>query len=161
MSLKSDKNNGYFTWIRFHIYDNISPNSSSNNKNILDKIVDAIKIHILYSIPFFKNREVYEVISEICWSQKQPQITSQYGANDLRAGQARPHASTHMQTPTLSGTHTHAHTHSHKISNIVVPRQQWLRERISMLRYKYISFIVDNSAHCIYFCLPKIILCVT
>ena len=26
--LKSDKNNGYFTWRRFHIYDNISLNSS-------------------------------------------------------------------------------------------------------------------------------------
>ena len=27
VSLKSDKNNGYFTWRRFHIYDNISLNS--------------------------------------------------------------------------------------------------------------------------------------
>ena len=28
MSLKSDKNNGCFTWRRFHIYDNISLDSS-------------------------------------------------------------------------------------------------------------------------------------
>jgi len=28
VSLKSDKNNGYFTWIPTHIYDNISLNSS-------------------------------------------------------------------------------------------------------------------------------------
>ena len=28
VSLKSDKNNGYFTWKSMHIYDNISPNSS-------------------------------------------------------------------------------------------------------------------------------------
>jgi hypothetical protein len=28
VSLKSDNNNGYFSWGRFHIYDNISPNSS-------------------------------------------------------------------------------------------------------------------------------------
>jgi hypothetical protein len=28
VSLKSDKNNWYFTWKRFHIYDNISLNSS-------------------------------------------------------------------------------------------------------------------------------------
>ena len=27
VSLKSDKNNGYFTWKHFDIYDNISPNS--------------------------------------------------------------------------------------------------------------------------------------
>ena len=24
--LKSDKNNGYFTWVRFHVYENISAN---------------------------------------------------------------------------------------------------------------------------------------
>ena len=28
VSLKSDNNNGYFTWRRFHIYDNMSLNSS-------------------------------------------------------------------------------------------------------------------------------------
>jgi hypothetical protein len=28
VSLKSDNNNGYFTWRLLHIYDNISPNSS-------------------------------------------------------------------------------------------------------------------------------------
>ena len=32
VSLKSDKNNGYFTRRRFHIYDNISLNSSYNEK---------------------------------------------------------------------------------------------------------------------------------
>ena len=28
ISLKSDKNNGYFTWRRFRVYDNISVNPS-------------------------------------------------------------------------------------------------------------------------------------
>jgi hypothetical protein len=28
VSYKSDKNNGYFTWTRFHIYNNISVNYS-------------------------------------------------------------------------------------------------------------------------------------
>jgi hypothetical protein len=32
VSLKSDKNNVYFTWRRCHIYDNISFNSSLNEK---------------------------------------------------------------------------------------------------------------------------------
>ena len=31
-SLKSDENNGYFTGRRFHVYDNISLNSSYNEK---------------------------------------------------------------------------------------------------------------------------------
>jgi hypothetical protein len=43
--LKSDKNNGYFTWRRFHIYDNI----------LLNKIsLDKIKTHILCSTTFFR-----------------------------------------------------------------------------------------------------------
>jgi hypothetical protein len=32
VSLKSNKNNGYFTWRRFHIYHNISLNFSENEK---------------------------------------------------------------------------------------------------------------------------------
>jgi hypothetical protein len=32
VSLNYDKNNGCFTWERFHIYENISLNSSSNKK---------------------------------------------------------------------------------------------------------------------------------
>jgi hypothetical protein len=35
VSLKSDKNNGYFTWKPMYIYDNISLNSSYN-ENFLD-----------------------------------------------------------------------------------------------------------------------------
>ena len=34
LPLKSDKNNGYFTWRRFHIYNNISLNSSYNEKRL-------------------------------------------------------------------------------------------------------------------------------
>jgi hypothetical protein len=49
VSLKSDKNNGYFTWRRFHIYHNISLNSSWN----VDKSCRKIKTHILCSITFF------------------------------------------------------------------------------------------------------------
>jgi hypothetical protein len=37
VSLKSDKNNGYFTSRRFHIYDNISLNSSQNEKYFKQK----------------------------------------------------------------------------------------------------------------------------
>jgi hypothetical protein len=32
ISLKSDKNNAYFTWRRFNIFDDISLNSSYNEK---------------------------------------------------------------------------------------------------------------------------------
>jgi hypothetical protein len=38
VSLKSDKNNGCFTWRRFHIYGDISLNSSYNEKCLIPKL---------------------------------------------------------------------------------------------------------------------------
>jgi hypothetical protein len=75
-----------------------------------------------------------------------PQMTSQYGAYALRAGLARLYARTCMHTPTRPGTniharlsnHAHIHTHQYVIL-IVFPQQQWFRERVTMLRYRYIA----------------------
>jgi hypothetical protein len=44
-----------------------------------------------------------------------PQITSQYGAYALHAGQAGLQACTRMHTPTRSGTRAHTHTHKYVI----------------------------------------------
>jgi len=52
ISLKSDKNNGYFTRRPIYICDNMSPNSSSD-ENFSDKVEEEIKTHILRSITFF------------------------------------------------------------------------------------------------------------
>jgi hypothetical protein len=54
VSLKSDKNNEYFTWkpIYSYIYDNISVNSSSNGKLFMQKLQRKSN-HILHSITFF------------------------------------------------------------------------------------------------------------
>jgi hypothetical protein len=35
-------------------------------------------------------------------------------------------------------------THSEYVILIVLPRQQWLRERVSMLRYMYIACLVSH-----------------
>ena len=51
VSLKSDKNNGHFTWRPIYIFYHIS-HSSSIMKNVLDKIAEKIKTHILFSIIF-------------------------------------------------------------------------------------------------------------
>jgi hypothetical protein len=48
--LKSDKNNGYCTWIPMYIYDSTSLNSSQNEKCFTQKVVEEIKTHILCSI---------------------------------------------------------------------------------------------------------------
>ena len=51
VSLKSDKNNRYFTWRPIYVYDNISLNSQ--NKMFHTSIIEKIKIHFLCLIPFF------------------------------------------------------------------------------------------------------------
>ena len=48
VSIKSDKNNGYFTWRTVHIYDNIPLNSSYNEKCLKQKIQRNSK-HAFYA----------------------------------------------------------------------------------------------------------------
>ena len=53
----------------------------------------------------------------------------------------------HTHTSTRQGTHMHARTRAqactHRpICNTTFPRQQWLRERASMLRYTYIACLL-------------------
>jgi len=40
-----------------------------------------------------------------------------------------------------------AYTHSEYLILIAFPRQQWLRERVSMLRYMYIPFFIYPLRH--------------
>jgi hypothetical protein len=49
-------------------------------RNILDKIVEKIKTHILRSKTFFENSVIYEIMSKSMVEQEELQMTSQYGA---------------------------------------------------------------------------------
>ena len=74
-------------------------------------------------------------------------MTSQRGTYALRAGLARLYASVRMHMPTRLRTHIHARKrkHAHTGQHVIViafPQQQWLRERVSMLRYIYIACLV-------------------
>jgi hypothetical protein len=51
--LKSGKNIGYSTWRRMYIFDNISLNSSKNEKSFRQKILEKIKTYVLCSVMFF------------------------------------------------------------------------------------------------------------
>ena len=66
-SLKSDKNNGYFTWISMYIYD-IELNSCTM-RNVSDKVVEKSKTHILCSTTFFfsENCAIYETMWNILY----------------------------------------------------------------------------------------------
>ena len=117
VSLKSDNNNGYFTWRRFHIYDNISLNSSY--KEMFEtKVVEKIKTHILCPVTFFfENRAVYEVISKNVVEPERPQRTiwlvrvAFWISKDTRA-------QTHVRACAPTTKHMHAdaliHAHAHK-----------------------------------------------
>jgi hypothetical protein len=56
-------------------------------RNISDKFVDKIKIHILFSIIFFsENRAGYEIVCKNMVEPDRPQTTIQYDACALHAG---------------------------------------------------------------------------
>ena len=58
---------------------------------------------------------------------------------------ARLHANTHARTHAQTHTHmlTNARTHAEKyVILIAFPQQQWLRERVSVMRYTYIACLV-------------------
>ena len=82
-------------------------------RNVLNKVVEKIKTHILCSITFSDNRTVYEIMSKTIVETEKPQMTSQYGAYVLRAG--LPHAHAHAHAPGYPHAHMHArasmHTH--------------------------------------------------
>jgi hypothetical protein len=71
-------------------------------RNVLDKICrENQNTHFVINIFFFfENRDVYEIMSKNMVVLEGPQITSQYGAYELHAGEARLHARKRMHTPT-------------------------------------------------------------
>ena len=97
VSLKSDKNNGFFTWRLMHIYDHISLSFSWNEKHFRHICTENQK-HILYSVAFFFSRKSYRLwdivekhcrvgwainiiirhINIVCWITKATNRRSEY-----------------------------------------------------------------------------------
>jgi hypothetical protein len=58
------------------------------------------------------------------------------------------HTHKHTHTHTHTGTHTHALTRKHKYAILIAcPRQEWFRERASVLRYAYIACLFSLYGH--------------
>ena len=70
-TLKSDKNNGYFTWRTVYIYDSIVPNYSQNEK-CCGEIQNT---HFMLSNFFLKNLAVYEIMWKNTVEPDRSQIT--------------------------------------------------------------------------------------
>ena len=63
VSLKSSRNNGYFTRSRMHIYDDISLNFSYNEKSFRKKNCrENQNTRFIFKKFFFENRAVYEIM---------------------------------------------------------------------------------------------------
>jgi hypothetical protein len=71
--LKSDKNNGYFTWRPMHSYDSISLNSSENKK-CFREIVEKIKTYLV-SNNFFPKNAYFDIMWKITVQPDRPQMT--------------------------------------------------------------------------------------
>ena len=100
---------------------------------------------------FSENSSVYETMSKNVVEPEKPQTTSQYETYALHAGLERRYVLIRTHMPTHPDTHMHARarTHTHKYVILTAfPRQQWFRERASLLRYTYI-------ASCYYYFGPK------
>jgi hypothetical protein len=84
-------------------------------RNVSDKIVDKIKTHILYSVTFSENRDIYEIM----WTNIAERGRPQMMIWRMRIAYRVPKATD---------------THSECVLLIAFPRQQWLHERASILR---------------------------
>jgi len=65
LSLKPDKNNGYYKWRPIYIFGHISLSSSRNEKMSQTKVVEKNQnTHFVFSNFFFslKNRAFYEIM---------------------------------------------------------------------------------------------------
>ena len=98
VSLKSEKNNVYFTWRPIHILYRISL-ISSYNEMFQTKAVEKIKTHILCSLTFlfFENRAVYEIVWKNIVKRGRPTIIIWRTRIACRISKANTHAHTHTQ----------------------------------------------------------------
>jgi hypothetical protein len=124
VSFKSDKNNGYFIWRPMCIWQ--YPDEFFLEWEMFQtKVVEKIKTRILGLIAFFRNA---------CHLRDN---VDKYG----RARQATGDNIIRCMWVVCWITKA-TDTHSEYVILIALPRQQWLRERASVLRYTYIACLV-------------------
>jgi hypothetical protein len=85
-------------------------------RNILDNICTQNQTaNFIFNNFFSENRATYEIMRKNMGEPQTPQMTVEYGACALLAGQETLLKRTHIHKPTLAGTHTptHARTHTH------------------------------------------------
>jgi hypothetical protein len=99
LSLNPVGNEGYFTWRRFHIYDNISPNSSENEKCSRQKLFRKSEHTFYVQCHFSENRAVCEIMSKNFVEPERPLMTLSHMRYACQVSEAtRPHEFTRVYT---------------------------------------------------------------
>jgi hypothetical protein len=122
VSLHSDKNNRYFTRRRVYIHDNISLNSSYNEKQFRQSGRENRNTHFMFNNVFFPPKVV--------------PFTKKCGKNVVERDRSQM-TIRRMHFTCWTTTVTRNHTHPHCFA-----RQLWFRERASALRYTHIACLV-------------------
>ena len=122
VSLKSDKNNMYFTWIPMCMFYCISLSSSKTEK-VSDKSCRENQNTRLCSKLFFKSCAIYETVRKNTAEPGRPQMT----IRRMRTACWTPRAT---------------NRHSEYVILIAFPLQQWLHKRAPVLSYTYISCLL-------------------
>jgi hypothetical protein len=114
VQLKSDNNNGYFTWRPMYIYNTIALNAYLEWEIFQTKVVEKIKTRVLWSIIFPESRAVYDIMRTNMVEPDRPQMTI-YMAHALCV------------------LDNYGYRHTLRIWNISCFWKQWFRERASKL----------------------------
>jgi hypothetical protein len=128
VSLRSDKNNGYFTWRRMHICDNILLSYFLEWEMLQTRVVEKIKTHILWSIFFFrKSCRLYHNV------EKYGRAKQSTDDNIIRR----------MRFACWITKATD--THSEYVILIAFLQQQWLHERLDVTLYVHCQTCFFNT----------------
>ena len=122
VSLKSDKDNGYFTWRPIYVFGHTSLDSQ-RMKMLQAEVVQKLKKHILYSIIFFENLSVKETMWKNIVECDRPQMAIWRMC---------------IACWILKATRTH----SEYVILVAFPMLQLLHGRPSMFRYTHIACLV-------------------
>jgi hypothetical protein len=115
-------------------------------------VVEKIKTHVSFSVPFSENRTLYEIMSENLLETEGPQMTK-WRMRVACYMHLRACICPRVRVPTCTHARTQAHACTHRpiINTCCFSTARVIRERASVLRYTYITC----SFFSLFFSLPR------
>ena len=147
VSLKSAKNNRYFTWRRFYIYDSISLKSSWNEKCFRKTVIEKIKTQFLCSITIFrKSHYLWYNVEKYCGARE---ITDDVAIWRIRVSHCISKATStqvheHSHASGHSQARTRARAHTVRYAILFFSTAAMVSWKNTILHYTYIAFLVIN-----------------